>query len=182
MKNIISIDESSFYLNMTRNYSKSKKEKRAYKKTYIYPFNRYNFICAIKYGKIIGFKLYEHLKGGIKLDEFLKFIKKCVKDKYTNHYILMDNAITHKAKIVKEGILETKNKYIYALPYQPDTNPVEGLFSQIKNYVRQDNPQTIEELKESINYTIINHITKEHLKNYFKIFFLQVQSFVDKNS
>ncbi len=182
IKNIISIDESSFYLNMTRNFGKSKVGKRAYKKTHIYPFKRYNFICAIKYGKIIGFHLYEDLKGGIKSDEFLKFVTKCVKGKYKNHYILMDNAVTHRANIVKEGILKTKNKYIYALPYQPNTNPVEGLFSQIKNYVRQDNPQTLEELKKSIKYTIKNKVKKEHLENYFKTFFLQAQSFVDKNS
>jgi hypothetical protein len=38
----------------------------------------------------------------------------------------MDNAVTHRANIVKDGILKTNNKFIYALPYQPNTNPVEG--------------------------------------------------------
>ena len=69
------------------------------------------------------------------------------------------------------GILKTKNKYIYALPYQPNTNPVEGLFSQIKNYVRQDNPQTLEELKKSIKYTIKNKVKKEHLKLFQDLLF-----------
>jgi len=58
----------------------------------------------------------------------------------------------------------------------------EGLFSQIKNYVRQDNLQTLEDLKKSIIHTIINKVEKEHLENYLKTFFLQAQSFVDKNN
>jgi len=120
IQNIISIDESSFYLNMTRNFGKSKIGKRVYHKTNIYPFKRYNFICAIKYNKIVGFRLYEKLKGGIKFDELNEFIDDFIKGKYINNYILMDNAVTHRTKILQKKILDTKNNFIYALPYKPN--------------------------------------------------------------
>jgi len=55
---IISIDETAFYLNMTKNFGRCKIGKRCYKTTHKYPFVKFNFICAIKYGKVIGFKLY----------------------------------------------------------------------------------------------------------------------------
>jgi hypothetical protein len=39
------------------------KGKRCYRAVNKYPFVKFNFICAIKYGKIIGYKLYEKDKG-----------------------------------------------------------------------------------------------------------------------
>ena len=181
IKNIISIDESSFYLNMTRNFGKSKIGKRVYHKTNIYPFKRYNFICAIKHDKIVGFRLYEKLKGGIKFDELNRFIDDFIKNRYTGNYILMDNAVTHRTKILQKKILDTKNNFIYALPYKPNTNPVEGLFSQIKNYVRQDNPITYRELNTSIKNTIKKYVKRKHLKNYFKVFSMNAVEFVKNN-
>jgi len=64
-RNIISIDETSLYLNMMKNNGRCEKGKRCYKTIHTYPFVKFNFICAIKYGKVIEYKLYEKDKGGI---------------------------------------------------------------------------------------------------------------------
>jgi hypothetical protein len=82
---------------------------------------------------------------------------------------------------LRQNIINTKNNYIYSLPYQPNTNPIEGLFSQIKNYVRQDNPQTFNDLYKSIQSTIKTYIKKIHLENYFNTLFLQANSFIETN-
>ena len=60
-RKIISIDETSIYLNMTLGYGRSKKGYRVYKKTSIYPFKKYNMLCAIRYGKIIGYEIYKDI-------------------------------------------------------------------------------------------------------------------------
>ncbi len=44
---------------MTKNNGRSEKGKKCYKTVHKYPFVKFNFICVIKYGKIIGYKLYE---------------------------------------------------------------------------------------------------------------------------
>lgn len=49
IKNIISIDESAFYLNMTKNFGRCDKGKRCAKTVNVYPYVKFNFICAIKY-------------------------------------------------------------------------------------------------------------------------------------
>jgi transposase len=181
IKNIICIDESGFYLNMTKHIGKSKKGKRVYKTTHIYPFKKYNFICAIMYGKVIGYKLYKDLKGGIRGKQFNDFINEEIKGKYSGKYILMDNAQFHKSKEVQENIKRTKNNFIYSIAYNPATNPIENLFSQLKSYVRNDSPQTFEALEKSIDKTFRKYIKKEHIENYFKYMFLQGKEFIKKH-
>ena len=91
----------------------------------------------------------------------------------------MDNAKFHKSKIVKDNIENSKNKIIYILPYNAQLNPIEQLFSQIKNYVKDISPATYDELKISIDDIIKNKIKKEHLKNYFKYLFIQAINYID---
>jgi transposase len=43
----------------------------------------------------------------------------------------MDNVRFHHSKIVK-GVKETRNKILYNIAYNPDTNPIENCFSIIK--------------------------------------------------
>jgi transposase len=63
IKKLISIDETGFYLNMSRTFGRCDKGQRCYRTVYKYPYIKYNFICAIKYGKVIGYKLYERTNG-----------------------------------------------------------------------------------------------------------------------
>jgi len=108
-KNIISIDETGFYLNMTKHLGRCEKGKKCYKTVHIYPFVKFNFICAIKYGKIIGYKLYEKDKGGIDNIKFTQFYNDFIKNKYEDNLIILDNARFHKSKEVIDNINKSKN-------------------------------------------------------------------------
>lgn len=65
-KQIICLDETSIYLNMSLSYGRSKSGTCVIKKTNKYPYKRYNMLCAISADKVIGWMLYENLKGGAK--------------------------------------------------------------------------------------------------------------------
>lgn len=167
-KNTISIDETSIYLNMTLTYGRSKSGTRVIKKTNKYPFKKYNLIFAISYNKIIGWILYEDLKGGIKKEEQLEFYKKYIYKKYTNHLILYDNASPHKSLLLKQLIIDSGNNLLYCVPYHPETNPIEEFFSQLKHYIRKTSPQNYKEISEKIKDILNTKIKKKHLENYFK--------------
>lgn len=63
----------------------------------------------------------------INKNNFVNFIDLFIKDKYKGHVLLLDNAVFHKAKEVKNKILETENNYLYSVRYRPNTNiPIEG--------------------------------------------------------
>lgn len=82
---------------------------------------------------------------------------------------------------MQNNILQTKNNFIYTIPYNPATNPIENIFSQLKSYVRNDSPQTFETLEKSIIKTFNKYIKKEHIENYFKYMFLQGKNFIEKH-
>ena len=164
---------------MKKSNARCLKGSRCYNTTYTYPFVKFNFICAIKNSKIIGYKLYKD-KGGIDADKFNTFYNDCIKNKYTKHLIILDNARFHKSQFVKDNIINSNNKIIYSLPYNPSLNPIENLFSQLKNYIKNKSPDNYEQLKNDLNSIIKNNIKKEHLENYYKYLFTLANNFINK--
>jgi transposase len=180
MTDIISIDETGFYLNMSKNFGRCSKGKRCYRTVNIYPYVKFNFICAIKYGKVIGYELYPTQSGGIDALAFNNFYNKYIKNKYENHLIILDNARFHKSVDVINNINTSKNKVIFSLPYNPQLNPIENFFSQLKNHFKNESPINYEDLKKEIKNVIENKISKDHLKKYFKYLFLQANEYMKK--
>jgi transposase len=164
----ICLDETSIPLNMSLSYGRSRSGTRVIKKTNKYPYKRYNLLCAISANKVIGWKLYPDRKGGVKTPDILEFYDEFIKDKYKNHLIIMDNAVIHKSKIIRETIENSKNELLYSVPYHPETNSIEEFFNQLKHYIKKESPNTYEDIHETIQNILATKITKEHLTNYLK--------------
>jgi len=64
--------------------------------------------------------------------DILEFYYEFIKDKYNNHLVIMDNAVIHKSKIIRETIENSKNELLYSVPYHPETNSIEEFFQSIK--------------------------------------------------
>ena len=89
-------------------------------------------------------------------------LKNKVKNKYPN--ILLDNARIHHARILKESV--TDIRFIYNIPYTPEYNPKEQVFSKLKYLLRISNltnENTLENIKLSLN-----KITTSELEGYFR--------------
>ena len=105
-KKTICLDETSIYLNMSHSYGISKSGTRVIKRTNKYPYKRYNLLCAISYNKVIGWTLYEYVKGGLKkehiIDEFFSqlkhYIKKQSPQSFNEIYKTITNIINTKIK------------------------------------------------------------------------------------
>jgi len=179
MKNIISIDETAVYINMTKERGWSKKGTRAIVKTNIYPFKKFNVLCAIKYGKIIGIKVYKET-GGLDKIKFIEFLEDKIKGKYKNHLITLDNARFHRSNEVKEYIKKIGNEYLYCVRYNPKTNAIENFFNQLKHYIKLKSPQSYEEIIKTINQILKSNIKRIHLENYFKYLYLQANTHIKK--
>ncbi len=80
----------------------------------------------------------------------------------------MDNAVIHKSKMIRERIESNHNHLLYSVPYHPETNSIEEFFSQLKHYIKKQNPNTYEEIDKVIKDTLQNKIQKKHLTNYLK--------------
>jgi transposase len=153
---------------MTHSYGRSRSGTRVIKKTHKYPYKQYNLLCAICADKVVGWKLYGERKGGVKTTDILEFYDEFIKNNYKNYLIIMDNAVIHKSKLIKDKIENDSNKLLYSVAYHPETNSIEEFFSQLKHYIKKQSPNTYEDIDTTIKDVLANKIKKEHLTNYLK--------------
>jgi transposase len=66
-----------------------------------------------------------------------------------NDLVIMDNLATHKVAGVREAIESAGARLLYLPPYSPDFNPIENMWSKIKQLLRSLSPRTTEELLQA---------------------------------
>ena len=59
---------------------------------------------------------------------------------------ILDNLATHKIRGVREAIEAVGARLLYLPPYSPDFNPIEPMWSKIKQILRSHSPRTEERL------------------------------------
>ena len=83
-----------------------------------------------------------------------------------NKLLLFDNARSHTATVLLDSIQKSGNDYILNIPYNPQTNPIESYFSELKHYIKLDSKIEYNDLLKSIKKSI-KKIKKSHYKNHF---------------
>ena len=78
----------------------------------------------------------------------------------------MDNASTHKSKIVTEYLKKNKIKKIYGIPYYSRFNPIEFVFSLLRKEIQEHENQNEEQIKNIID-NFIKNIKSTTLNNIF---------------
>ena len=63
--------------------------------------------------------------------------------------VIMDNLATHKVRGVAEAIEAVGARLLYLPPYSPDFNPIENMWSKIKQILRSQGPRTGPELVQA---------------------------------
>ena len=78
----------------------------------------------------------------------------------------MDNLGTHKVSGVLEAVEAAGAKLWYLPPYSPDLNPIENMWSKIKQWLRSLSPRTLEGLF-SASKTAFNAISPADCLGFF---------------
>jgi transposase len=60
--------------------------------------------------------------------------------------VIMDNLATHKMQGIVEAVEAAGARLLYLPPYSPDFNPIENMWSKIKQILRSQAPRTESEL------------------------------------
>ena len=63
--------------------------------------------------------------------------------------VILDNLATHKIQGVREAIQATGARLLYLPPYSPDFNPIEPMWSKIKQILRRHAPRSDEQLLQA---------------------------------
>ena len=105
--------------------------------------------------------------GAINGDLFATYIRQEVAPHLRSGDILvMDNLQTHKVKGVAEAVEERDARVLDLPAYSPDFNPIEQVFSKIKNELRRRELRTITALEDAFGESL-DWFTPTQRQNYF---------------
>ena len=98
---------------------------------------------------------------------FLAWVKQgLVPGRQRGDVVIMDNLATHKVAGVREAIAAAGARREYRPPYAPDCNPIENLWSKVKQGLKSRAPRTARQLFKAVG-AAFNTITPEDCQGFF---------------
>ena len=127
-----------------------------------------NMISTVTNQGKVEFMIYS---GSMNTDRLIEFMKQLIKYKSNKIFLILDNLRVHHSKIVKQWIIENKDKIeVFHLPsYSPEKNPDEYLNCDLK-YGLSDKPAP--KNQEQLKTNVENHMNmlQENEKRVMKYF------------
>lgn len=80
--------------------------------------------------------------------------------------VVMDNLSSHKSIQAIRAIEAVGARVVYLPPYSPDLNPIENLFSKIKQFIRGQRPRRLEQIVDAARKAL-HHITFDDIEAVF---------------
>src|SRR5262245_12687351 len=141
---LVFIDETWAKTNMIRHCGRAKRGRRICAKV---PYGRWKtttFIAGLRHEGIIApFVIDGPIDGASFLDYVVKVL---VPELKPDDIVVLDNLSSHKSEAVKAAIEAAGATLMFLPPYSPDLNPIELMFSKLKNLLRKAAERTIEAL------------------------------------
>ena len=109
-----------------------------------------SMISAINNQGKMRFMVYE---GALRVDTFLKFLRRVIKDTGRKIFIIVDNLRVHHAKKVQKWVEKHKDRIeiFFLPPYSPEHNPDEYMNQDVKAHMRKKPaPRSDRELKRGL--------------------------------
>ena len=162
---LVFLDESSIKTSMVRLYGWSPKGKRI--KDYV-PDARWKSLSILSTLRNDGSTEAMVYEGALTGELFKTWLKEClVKTLKKGDILVMDNISSHKVAGVKEILANAGIGVEYLPPYSPDLNPVEEMWSKVKNNLRKIPKTKIDELERAVGETL-NELTRSDALGWFK--------------
>lgn len=80
--------------------------------------------------------------------------------------VILDNLSSHKSSAAIAAVQRVGAEMIYLPPYSPDLNPIENIFSKIKQLIRGLKPRTWRQILEATKQALLS-LTHNDLCNAF---------------
>lgn len=123
------------------------------------------FLAAFRLGGLFAPLVVD---GALNGDLFLAYVRQHLAPQLRPGDILvMDNLPAHKVAGVAAAVAAADARVVYLPPYSPDFNPIEQVFSKIKNELRRRELRTIPELEDAFGESL-DWITRTDAVNYFR--------------
>jgi len=162
---LIFIDETWAKTNMTRLRGRAPRGQRLVDKTPHGHWMTTTLIAALGLG---GMRCSTVVDGAVNGDVFQAFVEHVlVPELKSGDIVVMDNLSSHKRVRVRELIEETGAELRFLPPYSPDMNPIEMVFSKIKQLLRTLANRTRDALWGSMQ-SVLDAVTSSDAQNCFR--------------
>lgn len=144
----IFIDESGARTNMTRERARGPRGQRVVADT---PHGHWKTTTMISGVRLGGACASMVLDGATDADAFLAYVQHVlVPELRRGDVVVMDNLQPHKVAGVREMIESGGASVLYLPPYSPDFNPIENMWSKVKQFLKSAAARTFDALCDAI--------------------------------
>ena len=164
-RKLIFIDESGAKTNMTRTRGRSPRGKRL--KSFA-PLGHWHTTTMISAIDLCGVRASMVLDGATDSEAFCVYIEQVLVPTLRNgEIVIMDNLQPHKHARVRQAIEAVGATLVYLPPYSPDFNPIEPMWSKVKQSLRSAAARTFETLLEAIK-TALHSVNAADCAGFFR--------------
>ncbi|RME37775.1 MAG: IS630 family transposase [Planctomycetota bacterium] len=164
-RRLIFVDETWAKTNMTRLRGRAPRGQRLVDKT---PHGHWKTTTLIAALGIQGMRCSTVVDGAVNGDVFEAFVAQVlVPQLKAGDIVIMDNLSSHKRAGIRERIEAVGAELLYLPPYSPDLNPIEMVFSKIKQLLRTLACRTRTALWQCMQ-TVLDAVTPSDAINCFR--------------
>lgn len=164
-KRLIFIDETWAKTNMTRLRGRAPRGQRLIDKT---PHGHWKTTTLIAALGIEGMRCSTVVDGAVNGDVFEAFVEQVLRPELqAGDIVIMDNLSSHKRARVRTLIESSGARLRFLPPYSPDLNPIEMVFSKIKQALRSLACRTSDTLWKAMQ-AVLDQVTSSDACNCFK--------------
>ncbi len=161
---LVFVDESGANTKMTRLYGRSPLGQRLVDR---HPQGQYQTSTLIGAVRLRGPCAPWLFEGPMDGEMFLAWVRQGLAPQLQpGDWVILDNLATHKVSGVCEAIEATGARLRYLPPYSPDFNPIENLWSKVKQILRRLAPRTDHQLLKA-SAAAFAAITTSDCKGFF---------------
>lgn len=160
MERLVFVDESGFRLGTPPHYGWAKRGLKCFGKHIASAWKNVTMIGAIA---LDGFRGFMNIESGTSGDVFVAYVQQQLAPNLRkNDIVVMDNLSAHKRADVIKAINAVGAWVIFVPPYSPDYNPIERMWSKLKESIRRQPTTTRKEFDTAVAKAM-NQITKEDI-------------------
>lgn len=161
----IFIDESGARTNMTRERARGPRGERVVADT---PHGHWKTTTMISGVRLDGACASMVLDGATDADAFRAYVRHVlVPQLRPGDIVVMDNLQPHKAAGVRGMIEAAGATLLYLPPYSPDFNPIENMWSKVKQFLKSAAARTFDALCDAIAQAL-RQVTRSDCIGFFK--------------
>jgi len=161
---LIFLDESSAKTNMTRLRGRARRGQRVHGSA---PHGHWNSTTVIGAMRVDGSTACMTIEGATDTEVFAIYVREVLCPILRpGDLVVMDNLSPHKSEPTLALIRQTGADVLFLPAYSPDLNPIEQMWSKVKNTLRSLEARTRESLLEAIGQALAG-ITPQDALNWF---------------